>query len=155
VEFRVDDLYLGLALTVVASGAVSAFLWARHTRRRVPVLYATVIGGALLMLSLVQSLPEPNSQSLDVVRAIGGRAESLTPPPVVRGERPSAPPARMTVVPVPTTTPIAPVAPPIVQAHTIPAPAALVPTTNAAPPVVTAAPATTTTAERRRRSDDD
>jgi hypothetical protein len=117
VEFRVDDLYLGLALTVVASGAVSAFLWARHTRRRVPVLYATVIGGA--------------------------------------GERPSAPPARMTVVPVPTTTPIAPVAPPIVQAHTIPAPAALVPTTNAAPPVVTAAPATTTTAERRRRSDDD
>jgi hypothetical protein len=171
VRFHGDDLYLGLVVALVATGSALAFIWVRRTGRRSPLLHATAVAAMLVILSGVQTRIRPGPHALDVVSAIDARAESLLPPPPVRGERPSTalspgaqstPPAHMTVVPVPTTSPSPPVSVrvPLPRARTVPQPAPAVlgtttelpaaPTT-AAPIPTTVAPTTTTTTTTTRR----
>ena len=164
-QLQGDDLYLGLAVALVATGTVLAFVWVRRTGRRLPLLHATAVAAALVMLSGVQTVRGPGADSLDVVSAIDTRADSLRPPEPVRGERPSTalspaaqltPPARMTVVLVPTTAPSPPVPVALPRARTLPQPAPVVlGTTTVAPPVATTAAPTTTTTRRRQSDDDD
>ena len=173
VRLHGDDLYLGLAVALVATGTALAFICVRRTSQRLPFLHAAAFAAVLVILTGVQTRNRPGPHSLDVVSAIDARAESLRPPPPVRGERPSnalspgaqvTPPARMTVVPVPTTSPSPPVSVrvPLPRAHTVPqsAPVVLGTTTvapaaptTAAPAPTTAAPTTTTI--RRSPSGDD